>query len=168
MSESTDKPDLDEVPNTNDGDDLEVADPNDFFITRSDGENPDPVKQRIPGTDDALRIVPLTNAKLEAWGDELESDDPDEETVADVFNYALADLDRTLTADDIDRNMIGYGVAPLMQAVKNASGYQAFLGYQEQRMRMIGMIDQIGQADVDLQEIVNLAEENNVPSDGTS
>jgi len=133
----------DDIPNTNDGDGLEVADPNDYFLTRSDGDQPDPVKQQIPGTEQALRIRPLTNAHLEAWGDDLESEDPDHEVVAEVFNYALVDLDREVTAADIDENMLGFGVAPILQATKNASGYQQYQGFRKQRMQMATMLEGI-------------------------
>lgn len=161
-------PDADDVPTTDDGSELEVADPSDFFVTRSDGERPDPVKQRIPGTEQALRIRPLTNGHLERWGDALESDDPDEETVAEVFSYALADLDGEVTPDDVDQNMLGYGVAPILQAVKNASGYQAFMGFREQRMRMLGMLNEIQDSGLDLADLTSLAEQSDALSDGTS
>lgn len=158
----------DDVPTTDDGADLEVADPSDFFVTRSDGETPDPVKQRIPGTDQALRVRPLTNGHLERWGDALESDDPDEAVVAEVFSYALADLDGDVTAADVDQNMLGYGVAPVLQAIKNASGYQAFMGFREQRMRMLGMLSEIQESGLDLGDLTNLAEQSDALSDGTS
>lgn len=160
MSENTD------LPNTDDGSGLDVADPNDFFVTRSDGDQPDPVNQRIPGSEEALRIRPLTNGHLEAWGEALEAEDPDHDVVAEVFNYALADLDRELTAADIDENMLGYGVAPLLQCIKNASGYQQFLGFRKQRMEMAKMLEGISAEQ--LESLLDLAERNGERSDATS
>jgi|GEM_PF-4631782 hypothetical protein len=157
---------MDDTPNTNDGDGLEVADPNDFFVTRDEDDRPTPVQQRIPGTEQALRIRPLTNGHLERWGESLESDDPDHDVVASVFNYALADLDSDLTANDIDENMLGYGAAPILQAIKNASGYQAFLGFREQQMQMASMLDGIDAEQLD--SLLSLADENAEHFDGMS
>jgi hypothetical protein len=149
---------MDDTPNTDDGDGLEVADPNDFFVTRDDQDRPDPVRQQIPGTEQALRIRPLTNRHLERWGDVLESDDPPHGVVADVFEYALADFDGEITKEMIDGEMLGYGVAPILQAIKNASGYQAFLGFREQQMQMASMLDGIDAEQLD--SLLNLADEN--------
>lgn len=155
-----------ETPTTDDGSDLDVAQPEDFFVSRSDGETPDPVKQRIPGTHEALRVRPLTNGQLDAWGDELESDDPDPEIIAECFNYALADLDRTVTPEDVERGMIGYGTMPVLQAIKNASGYQAFLGFRKQQMELVGMLNQLDEDSMGVLE--GLAEQNGKRTDDTS
>lgn len=155
-----------DVPNTDDGEGLEVADPNDFFVARDAQDRPAPVTQRIPGTDRAVRVHPLTNRHLEQWGDALESDDPDETIVAEVFDYALADFDGQITEQMVAEDLLGYNAAPLLQAIKNASGYQAFLGYREQQMRMVRMLKDLDQEQMDM--LRDLTAENGTPSGGTS
>jgi hypothetical protein len=151
-----------DIPHTDDGADLEVADPADFFVTREDGDHPGPVTQRIPGTEQALRVRPLTNAQLESWGDELEADDPADATIAKAFNYALVDFDGEITERMVREGAIGYSVMPILQAIKNASNYQAFLGFREQRMQMARMLENIDPEQLDT--LLNLADRNEMPS----
>jgi hypothetical protein len=156
----------DETPHTNDGEGLAVADPNDFFVAREDDGKPSPVVQQIPGTDQALNIHPLTNRHLERWGDDLEADEPDDAVVAAVFEYALADFDGEITESMVAEDLLGYSAMPLLQAIKNASNYQAFLGYREQRMQMVRMLKGLDQEQMDM--LRDLADANGKPSDVTS
>jgi hypothetical protein len=162
-----------EPPHTNDGDGLEVADPNDYFVTGKPDDAPDPVLQQIPGTDQALRIRPLMNHHLERFGKELESDDPDDSVVAEVFNYALADFDGEITADMVEQGLIGYSAMPILQAIKNASNYKAFLGYQEEERRHnlknLDMMDKLKDLDQEqMDTLMAFAEKNGKPSVDTS
>lgn len=155
-----------DIPNTDDGDGLEIADPNDFFVTRDAEDRPAPVTQQIPGTEQAVRVHPLTNRHLEQWGETLESDDPDDAIVAAVFDYALADFDGQVTERMVAEDILGYNAAPLLQAIKNASGYQAFLGYREQQMRMVRMLKDLDQEQMGM--LQDLAAENGTHSADTS
>lgn len=152
-----------DVPHTDDGDGLEVADPNDFFITGG-GDKPDPVTQRIPGTDQAVRVHPLMNEQLERWSGDL--DDPDDAMLAEVFDYALADFDGEITEKMVREGLIGYNGMPLLQAIKNASNYRAFLGYREQQMEMADMVKNLDEEQMDI--LMDFAERNGKHSGGTS
>ncbi|RDZ53118.1 hypothetical protein C5C07_15395 [Haloferax sp. Atlit-4N] len=144
-----------DMPTTNDGDDLELADPNDWFVRRKDGDSrPEPVKQRIPGTDKAILVRPPLNGHLEKWDTSLTSDDPDPEDLAEMFNVCLPQLDFEVTPEmiegDLDghEGMIGYGVMPLREAIKHAAGFRAFLGYRESQAEQVrvarGMVESLG------------------------
>ncbi|MFC7202858.1 hypothetical protein ACFQJC_04975 [Haloferax namakaokahaiae] len=149
---TTDKTDASTI---NDGEELELADPSDWFVRRKDGDSlPEPVKQQIPGTEQAILVRPPLSGHLEAWSGSLTSDDPDPKDLAEMFNICLPQLDFEVTPEmvegDLDghEGMIGYGPLPLRQAILNAAGFQSFLGYRENQAKLVqvarGMQESMG------------------------
>lgn len=116
----------------NDGADLEVAEEEDFGISRDSSGELQPVKQRIPGTEKAIKCIPLVPSVREEYTDVLESDDADEERIAELWSSNIvAGIGSDATAEMIDN--IPYGlVAGINQALKNSSGEQVFLAVREQ------------------------------------
>lgn len=117
----------------NDGAELEVAQEEDFGISRdSDGEL-QPVKQRIPGTDKAILCVPVVPSIREEYTDVFDSDDADPDRVAELWNDRIEEG----IGSDVDpstvENEMPYGlIAGINQALKNSSGEQVFLAVREQ------------------------------------
>lgn len=70
----------------NSGEDLEIAHPDDFGVTRNEDGDLAPVKQRIPGSDKAIKCRPLSSGDIEEYQDILEGDNADDERVAELLS----------------------------------------------------------------------------------
>jgi len=134
---------------TEDGEeDLKLVSLDDFRVRRRDGDSrPEPVEERIPGTDKKIEVIPPNNGLLEAWGEDLDTEDPDPETIVDMINSCFpeivhGDMDE-VTVEELtggegaEFEFVGYAPTVIRQIVKNAAGYEAFLGTQQQENRRI-------------------------------
>jgi hypothetical protein len=113
-------------------DDLEIAHPEDFGVRRDDEGELAPVKQRIPGTDLAVKVKPLVGGAAERYEDVLESDRADDERVEAFFGEFIAE--GIGSSGDLE-NVPDYLVPALIQCVKNSSGFTAFSAVQQQQMK---------------------------------
>lgn len=117
----------------NDGKGLQIATEADFGITR-DGEL-DPVEQRIPGTEMAIKCKPVhSHAREEDYAEVFDQPDADAEIVAELFReFIVEGPGHDATADWVNYEA-PYGLVPaLIQALKNSSGEDFFLAAQEQQ-----------------------------------
>lgn len=121
--------------------DMKIADPNDFFVTRDEEDNLQPVAQPIPGVEQSLNVIPLTMGEVERYGIEERVDLTDEE-MAELFNDHLADLERELTSEDVSDNMIGFGKEALLQTVLRASGYDMKNAMNMEQFEMLADLDE--------------------------
>ncbi|WP_324757098.1 hypothetical protein [Haloarcula montana] len=115
----------------NDGSDLQIAQPEDFGVHRDDNGDLVPQKQRIPGTDLAIKVKPLVGGAAERYEDVLESDRADDERVEEFFDEFIAE--GVGSAGDLD-NVPDYLVSGLIKAIKNSSGFGSHQAVQQQEM----------------------------------
>lgn len=112
--------------------DLAIATPEDFGVQRDDNGELVPRKQRIPGTDLAVRVRPLTNGAAERYEDVLESDRADDERVEEFFEEFIAEgVGSSGNLEDVP----DYLVPALLQAVKNSSGFTCYQAVEKQQLR---------------------------------
>jgi len=126
---------------TNDNSDMEIADPNDFFVTRDEEDNLQPVAQKVPGVEQHLNIIPLTMGEVERYGLDEGVALTDEE-LAEIFSDHLADLERELSEDDVSDNMIGFGKDALLQTILRASGYDMQNAMNMEQFEMLADLDE--------------------------
>jgi hypothetical protein len=112
--------------------DLEIAAPEDFGVRRDDNGELVPQKQRIPGTDLAVKVKPLVGGAAERYDDVLNSDRADDERVEEFFEEFIAE--GVGSSGDLE-NVPDYLVSALIQAVKNSSGFTAHSAVEQQQMR---------------------------------
>lgn len=116
----------------NDGaDGLEIAHPEDFGISRDDDGELLPVKQRIPGTEMAIRVKPLVGGAYDRWEDILEGKSDETDRVDALFKERI---DEGIGAQGIDE-VPDYVVPGLVQAIKNSSGHEVFRAVEEQETK---------------------------------
>lgn len=132
-------------PGVNDGEGLEIANLSDFFVRRS-GEGDydiEPVRQKIPGREQALRVRPFTSGMYEKYLNPVETDD--NEKMADMFNKAFPDLEnelgRPLTADDVENGMIAYGPEVLIDVIERAAGKDMREAIQNRNIKLLNEVD---------------------------
>lgn len=121
--------------------DLEIAQPDDFFVKRDAEDNLQAVTQKIPGVQEHLRVVPMTMGDVNEYGLD-EGLDLDDEDLADIFNNHLADLEEDITADDVSDNMIGFGRDALLQTILRASGYDMQNAINIEQFEMLSELDE--------------------------
>jgi hypothetical protein len=140
-SESSGADDRDLNPGINDGENLEVADIDDFFIQRS-GEGEDdiePVFQKIPGREQALRVKPFTSGMYQKYLDPVDYED--DEKLAEMFNKAFPDLDESLTAEDVANGMIAYGPRALVDVIERAAGKDMQTAMDNRNVKLLNEVD---------------------------
>jgi len=126
---------------SNDNDDLEIASPDDFFVTRDEDDNLQPVEQKLPGVEQHLRVIPMTMGDVNEYQLD-EGVEPSDDELAEIFNEHLADLDRELSADDVSDNMIGFGKDALLQTILRASGYDMQNAINMEQFEMLAEMDE--------------------------
>jgi hypothetical protein len=140
----------------NDGEGLEVMDPNDLFHRRDSDDRLQPVLQTVPGRDRALRVRPPTTGDYSKYKlDDTDALMEDDALLAELFNDKLVDLD-PVTAEDVAQGMILFGAEPLVDCIKRAGG-QDMKEALEQR-EMDRMMKMVGDNDMDFQKLVELGE----------
>jgi len=115
----------------NDGEDLEIAHAEDFGVSRNSEGELQGVKQRIPGTDKAVKVKPMAGGEFEEWKDVLEEDEADDDRVDEFLRTFILE---GLGADGYD-SVPEFIVPGLIQAVKNGSGHEVFRAVQEQQTK---------------------------------
>lgn len=117
-----------------DGEDLSIATPEDFGIRRGEDGELLPIKQRVPGTEHAIRCIPLTGGKLDEYNDVLERGDADEERIAQLLREHIVEgIGAEATAEKVTEEYPGYLIPGLLQALKDSSGHSVFLETQARR-----------------------------------
>lgn len=132
----------------NDGDDLEIAEEEDFGVARGNNGELLPVKQRIPGTDRAIKCIPVTPGVRQEYTDVFDSEDAEAERVAELWSDRIIEgVGNNATADDIEEMPHGL-IAGINQALKNSSGEQIFLAVREQvNEEIAGHMEMVQQMD---------------------
>lgn len=115
----------------NDGEDLEIAHPEDFGVSRNGDGELQGVKQRIPGTDRAILVKPMAGGQFEEWKDVLEEDEADDDRVDEFFEEFILEGIGSNGYDEVPE----YVAPGLIQAVKNGSGHEVFRAVEEQQTR---------------------------------
>lgn len=121
--------------------DMDIAQPSDFFVTRDEDDNLQPVTQPIPGVDQHINVIPLTMGEVERYGLEDNVALSDEE-LAEIFNDHLADLERELSAEHVSDDMIGFGKEALVQTILRASGYDMQNAMNMEQFEMLAELDE--------------------------
>lgn len=142
-------------------DDLEIASPEDYEVQRNDEGDILPVKQRIPGTDDALLVKPMPPGAFNEWKSVLEGQDEDTEKQAEVMReWIVEGPGADATAEYVEDQLRGGVVAGLLKAIRNAAGYEVLKGNREEEMEEgLKVLDQV-EGDR-LKDLVDLGEELN-------
>lgn len=154
---SNDTPDSPGDNDINDGEGLEIADPNDFFHRRDSDDELQPVVQKIPGRGQALRVIPPTTGDYEKYNlDDEEALFADNALLAELFNEKFPDLDE-VTAEDVRDGMIAFGAEPLVDCIRRAGGQDMKDAMEEQEIQR--MMQLMGEQGMDFQDLVELGEE---------
>lgn len=107
-------------------DDLEIAEPEDFFVERDGDGNLQPVTQPLPGVEQAIRVIPMTMGDVNKYGLD-EGMDLSNEEVAEILNEHWYEVrqrdDYEVTAEMVEEDAIGFGKEALIQSILRASGY---------------------------------------------
>jgi len=74
---------MSEADNTEE--ELSIAEPDDFLVSRDEEDNLQPVTQPLPGVEEHIEVVPLTIGEVERYGLEDGMELSDEE-VAELIN----------------------------------------------------------------------------------
>jgi hypothetical protein len=137
--------DDDRATRLNDGEDLEIAEPEDFGISRDADGDLKPVKQRIPGTNKAIKCKPVIDS--EPIETALEAADPSEDDIDAVGGeYIVAGLGADGTLSDLP----DYIIQGVLQALKNASGNDIFLAVENQRVEEnVGQLKAVNAEDLE-------------------
>lgn len=137
----TDKPTDNTETRLDDGDGLEIAQPEDFSVRRDDEGNLKPIKQAIPGSDGkAIRCLPVVD--VEPVADVLEGQNPSDDRVNEVAEQYIIEGPG---ADGDLSDYPDYAVNAVLQALKDASGHQYFRAAQERRLEEeAALIESIG------------------------
>ena len=115
----------------NDGEDLEIAHPEDFGVQRDGDGELTPLKQRIPGTEMAVLVKPMRGGDYEAWEDVLEEDEADDDRVDEFLREFIVEGIGSNGLDEVP----DYVTPGLVQAVKNGSGHEVFRAMREQQTK---------------------------------
>lgn len=132
-------------------DDLNIAEPDDFFVTRDDDDELQPVTQPLPGVDEAINVVPLTMGDLNKYGGsngQLNPAELDFDEVAELLNehwYEVREKDDfEVTPEMIEDDMIGFGRDALITAILRASGHDLQNALNMENLEMLQEIDDPG------------------------
>ena len=146
------------MTNDNPNDDsLEIATPSDFLVGRDADDELQPVIQELPGVEEQVRIIPLTMGDAQEYGDANGNINPaalSNEQIAEILNehwFDLRESDRELDGDDIESNMIAFGIDSLVTAVLRASGFDL---QRAMNMEQLDQIDDPGK----LQKMMELSD----------
>lgn len=111
-------------------DDLNLAQPEDFFVQRDADDNLQPVTQPLPGVEQEIRVIPMSMGDLNEYGDangQLNPADLSDSDIAEILNEHWYDVrendDFDVTPEKVADDMIGFGLDALIQAILRASGY---------------------------------------------
>lgn len=143
-----------------DGSELSVADPSEVLFAGRDSEgNPQAVKQRIPGRDEALRVIPPTEGYYNEFLDPVPVEDNTK--VAEMLNKGFPGLD--VSASDVENGLLIFGLETAVEMLKRAGGYDMYSAIEEQQeqqnaSQMKTMIDAFGVGGGEDGESLSIAE----------
>lgn len=130
---------------------LDIAEPEDFFVTRDSDDEVQPVTQQLPGVEQAIRVIPMTMGDVNKYGEgdgQLNPADVNPETTAEILNEHWYDVssndDMEVTPEMVEEDMIGYGSEPLLTAILRASGYDLQNAINMENMEMLNELDDPG------------------------
>ncbi|MCU4754237.1 hypothetical protein OB919_20015 [Halobacteria archaeon AArc-curdl1] len=142
-------------------DELSIANPEDFFVTRDDEDSLQPITQPLPGVQEHIRVVPMTMGDINEYGGSDGRLNPNELSagqVAEVFNNHWFDVLKNdefeITPEMVEEDMIGFGREPLLKAILEASGYSMQNALNMENLEMLEQIDDPGK----LEAMMELAE----------
>ena len=145
---------------TNAESELEIAQPEDFFVQRDADDNLQPVTQELPGVEEKIRVIPMSIGDLNQYasaGQQLNPADLTSEDLADILNKHWYDVrendDFEVTAEMLEEDMIGFGKDALITAILRASGYDL---QQSLNMENLEMLDKVPEGK--LETMMDLAE----------
>ncbi len=114
---------------TDNDDELSIAQPDDFLVSRGKNDELQPVTQALPGVEEHVRVIPMTMGDAQEYGDANGNINPtalSDDEIAEILNehwYDLRESDRELDGDDIEENVIAFGIDALVTAILRASGF---------------------------------------------
>jgi len=124
---------------------LEIAEPEDFFVERDSDGNLQPVTQKLPGVEQHIRVIPMTMGDVNEYGLN-EGMDIDEEDVADILNNHWADVKERdgyeITPEMVEDDTIGFGRDALIQSILRASGYDMQNALNMEQFEMLADMDE--------------------------
>lgn len=130
-------------------DELDIAQPDDFFHQRDDDGDVQPVTQPLPGVEQHIRVIPMTIGDMNSYGGEGEQLNPQElspEDLAELINnhwFEVKDRDDfEVTAEMVEEDMIGFGRDALIQAILRASGYDMQNALNLENIEMLDKLDE--------------------------
>lgn len=129
----------------NDTEELEIAEPEDFFVERDSDGNLQPVTQKLPGVEQHIRVVPMTMGDVNKYGLD-EGVDLEAEDIAEILNNHWADVverdDYEITAEQVEDDAIGFGREALIQSILRASGYDMQNALNMEQFEMLADMDE--------------------------
>lgn len=136
---------------SSDADELDIAQPDDLFVTRDGDGELQPVTQPLSGVDQDIRIVPITMGDMNEFGDssgQLNPANLDAETTAEILNTHWYDArireDFEIDAEMLEEDMIGFGHETLIKAILRASGYDMQNAVNMENLEVLDRIDDPG------------------------
>lgn len=154
MTDDTNDPDFDEPHDINDGNGLEIANPNDFFHKRDGDDKLSPVVQKIPGRDQALRVIPPTLGDLEKFhlDDEGRLYD-DDELYAEFLNEHFPDLDE-VTEEDVSEGMLMFATEVFVDVAKRAGGLDMKDALDQRQTKQMMQMLGADEGNLDLSQLI--------------
>jgi hypothetical protein len=141
-------------------DELSIAQPEDFFVTRDADDQIQPVTQALPGVEEQIRVIPITIGDMNEYGGtdgQLNPAELDAETIAEILNehwYDVKTGEMEITAEMVDDDLIGYGREALIQAILRASGYDMQNALNVENLEVLDRINNMGK----LEKLAELGE----------
>lgn len=113
---------------------LEIAAPEDFEVQRDEDGEIVPVRQRIPGTDQAILVRPMPPGAFNRWLDVLTGQDESTENQARVLSEWVVEPQSWANADVeyIEQNLKGGVIGGILKAIRNSAGYEVFRAAREE------------------------------------
>ncbi len=148
---------------TNTESELEIAQPEDFFVQRDADDNLQPVTQELPGVEEKIRVIPMSIGDLNQYasaGQQLNPAELTNEELAQILNDHWYDVrerdDFEITAEMLEKDMIGFGKDALITTILRASGYDL---QQSLNMENLEMLEQVPEGKLEV--MMDLAEKRN-------
>lgn len=151
--------DAEEPHDINDGDGLEIADPNDFFHRRDGDDQLAPVAQKIPGREQALRVIPPTLGDLQKY--HLDNEQQlynDDELYAEFLNEHFPDLDE-VTEEDVAENMLMFGAEVFVDVAKRAAGQDMKEALDQRQTKQMMELLGDSEGNVDIEKLIEVGQQ---------
>lgn len=126
---------------------LDIATPDDFLVTRDEDDELQPVTQPLPGVEQSVRVIPMSTGDANKWGDtngRLDPNSLDSGAIAEILNehwFDLREADRSVTATDVEENLIAFGRDSLLKAIFRASGFDMQDALNKENLELLNDVD---------------------------